>query len=235
MIGVCLRETDDLSPMDAETPHPALRATVLPIKPGEGEQRRCIHAQRHCVISCVTARRANHSKPVQPSREKYSASRSPQITPTTPRHPAPTRGAYRDRHGRWVRGAVAAARRARKKFSQGELAHERRPRADERRLKRTAKPCGSGTRCWCQAGGDVASPTGLRKIFNPPATEARGIRLRGEHGISRKPIAQGMPGCSGCTCMLVCASSSAILHTRPRVLAGTRHSLRPLSLEGHRG
>ena len=49
------------------------------------------------------------------------------------RHPAPTRGAYRDRHGRWVRGAVAAARRARKKFSQGELAHERRPRADERR------------------------------------------------------------------------------------------------------
>ena len=48
-------------------------------------------------------------------------------------HPAPTRGAYRDRHGRWVRGAVAAARRARNTSSQGELAHERRPRADERR------------------------------------------------------------------------------------------------------
>jgi hypothetical protein len=41
-------------------------------------------------------------------------------------------------------------------------------------------------------------------VFNPPATEARGIRLRGERGISRKPTAQGMPGCSGCTCMLVC-------------------------------
>src|SRR5207244_10866949 len=45
---------------------------------------------------------------------------------------------------------------------------------------------------------------GFAKAFNPPAMEARGIRLQGEHGISRKPIAQGMPGCSGCTCMLVC-------------------------------
>ena len=142
------------------------------------------------------------------------------LTPNHPynsRHPALTRGAYRDRHGRWVRGAVAAARRARKKFSQGGLlACERRLRADERRLKRTAKPCGSGTRCWCQAGGDVAGPTGLRRVFNPPATEARGIRLRGERGISRKTTAQGMPGCSVCTCMLVCVSSH-LLHTRPRV------------------
>ena len=36
--------------------------------------------------------------------------------------------------------------------------------------------------------------------------EARGIRLQGERGISRQTIAQGMPECSGCTCMLVCAS-----------------------------
>src|SRR5207302_11229815 len=35
--------------------------------------------------------------------------------------------------------------------------------------------------------------------------EAKGIRLQGERGISRKAIAQGMPECSGCTCMLVCA------------------------------
>jgi hypothetical protein len=34
-------------------------------------------------------------------------------------HPAPTRGAYRDRHGRWVRGAVAAKRRARKQVFVG--------------------------------------------------------------------------------------------------------------------
>jgi hypothetical protein len=47
--------------------------------------------------------------------------------------------------------------------------------------------------------------------------EARGIRLQGELGISRQPIAQGMPGCSGCTCMLVCVFPSALLHTRPWV------------------
>src|ERR1700704_2724143 len=46
--------------------------------------------------------------------------------------------------------------------------------------------------------------------------EARRIRLQGERGISRQPIAQGMPECSGCTCMLVCASLHT-LHTRPRV------------------
>src|SRR5882724_8176854 len=46
--------------------------------------------------------------------------------------------------------------------------------------------------------------------------EAKRIRLQGERGISRKTIAQGMPECSGCTCMLVCALLHT-LHTRPRV------------------
>ena len=46
----------------------------------------------------------------------------------------------------------------------------------------------------------------VRSTANPAATEARGIRLRGEHGISRKATAQGMPECSDCTCMLVCAT-----------------------------
>jgi len=52
-----------------------------------------------------------------------------------------------------------------------------------RRCPRTAKPCGPGTRCWCQVGGGVARPTGSRKTANPPATVARRIRRRGEHGI----------------------------------------------------
>ena len=46
--------------------------------------------------------------------------------------------------------------------------------------------------------------------------EARRIRLQGERGISRQTIARGMPECSGCTCMLVCALFYT-LHTRPRV------------------
>jgi hypothetical protein len=55
-----------------------------------------------------------------------------------------------------------------------------------------------------------------RSAIKPAAMEAKGIRLQGELGISRQTIAQGMPACSGCTCMLVCASHY-ILHTRPRV------------------
>src|SRR5205807_3869098 len=43
---------------------------------------------------------------------------------------------------------------------------------------------------------------------SPPirgATEAKGIRLRGERGISRQTIAQGRPDALRWTCMLVCA------------------------------
>jgi hypothetical protein len=45
-----------------------------------------------------------------------------------------------------------------------------------------------------------ASATGRRQTFNPRMTAARRIRHRGEHGISRKTIAQGMPGLLRCTC-----------------------------------
>jgi hypothetical protein len=48
-------------------------------------------------------------------------------------------------------------------------------------------------------------PTGRRRSFNPPMTVTRRIRRRGERGISRNTIVRGMPGCSDCTCMLVCA------------------------------
>ena len=82
-------ETDEGSASAERTPHPALRATFS--HKGRREERRRIRA-RHCVTSCVTARRANHSKPVQPSREKYSASRQPQINPTTPAIPRPQEG-----------------------------------------------------------------------------------------------------------------------------------------------
>jgi hypothetical protein len=53
------------------------------------------------------------------------------------------------------------------------------------RLLRTAKPCGPGTRCWCQAGGGFLDPTGVRSTANLSATVTRRIRRRGEHGISR--------------------------------------------------
>ena len=62
------------------------------------------------------------------------------------------------------------------------------------------------------AGAKLSVATSIqpdRSAIKPAVMEARGIRLQGEHGISRKTIAQGMPGCSGCTCMLVCALTNA--------------------------
>ena len=49
-------------------------------------------------------------------------------------------------------------------------------------------------RCWRQLGGKCPAGDGGK----------RGVH-RGEHEVSRKATAQGRPGCSACTCMLVCA------------------------------
>jgi hypothetical protein len=74
----------------------------------------------------------------------------------------------------------------------------------------------------------LVSPTGRDKTFNSPMTVARRIRRRGERGISRKTIVRGMPECSDCTCMLVCASYVHFAHETAGA-ARTRHSLRPLA------
>ena len=106
---------------------------------------------------------------------------------------------------RGVRAAVdAMALRAR------EIAGRQKPVSDRSRagratLLRTAKPCGPGARGWRQVGGGVAGPTGRANAVNSPMTEAKGIRLRGELGISRQTIAQGRPDALRWTCMLVCA------------------------------
>jgi hypothetical protein len=73
-------------------------------------------------------------------------------------------------------------------------------------LLRTAKPCGPGTPTLVSSSSE-ASFSGV--------TVARKPGRRGEHGISRNTIAQGMPECSVCTCMLVCAFLCAIC-TRDR-------------------
>ena len=123
----------------------------------------------------------------------------------------PARGAYRDRHGRWAGLRWTRKRQAREGIA-GRVSRERCQRARRMAQLRTAKACGSGTRGWCQAGGDLPGPTGLRGIVNSPAMEARGIRLQGERGISRQTIAQGRPDAPADTCMLVCVFSALIAH-----------------------
>jgi hypothetical protein len=47
-----------------------------------------------------------------------------------------------------------------------------------RRRLRTAKPCGPGTRCWCQVGGGFTNPTGFGKTIYPPMTNSSPGRAR---------------------------------------------------------
>ena len=74
-------------------------------------------------------------------------------------------------------------------------------------------------------------PNRVRKPSIRRATEAKGIRLRGERAISRQTIAQGRPDALRWTCMLVCALLCAIAHETAGA-ARTRSSLRPLIPEG---
>jgi hypothetical protein len=126
------------------------------------------------------------------------------------------------------RGSVGASGNRR-----ADLSRERYPLRKTTAPKRTAKPRGPGTRCWCQIGGGFRWPNRARKTFNPPMTVTRRIRRRGERGISRKTTVQGMPECSDCTCMLVCAFSAHIARETAGA-ASTRHSLRPLPLGAKR-
>jgi hypothetical protein len=94
-------------------------------------------------------------------------------------------------------------------------------------LLRTAKACGSGTRCWCQVGGGFVGPTGPGKTVNSPTTVTRRIRRRGERAISRKAIAQGMPDASASP-VCSCARFFVQFAHETAGAACTRHSLLPL-------
>ena len=89
----------------------------------------------------------------------------------------PTRGALRDRHGRWVRDAMDAA-------ASGEQM-----RAGRMTLKRTAKSCRSDAPMLASSLREGAQAT----VSNKPGH-------RGEREVSRKTIARGMPGLLRCTC-----------------------------------
>jgi hypothetical protein len=85
----------------------------------------------------------------------------------------PSRGDVGHRHERWGEMRWTRQRRARKCDRRAVL-RERWQRARRRRLSpakpsgedgwlRTAKACGSGTRCWCQVGGGLCKPNRVRQ------------------------------------------------------------------------
>jgi hypothetical protein len=104
-------------------------------------------------------KRFNAICPVQPQPQKYSCFRLPQISSRTrPFHPS-TRGVGH-RHERW--DGMRWTRQCRRAIvTQGELRLVNGSRRARRTaLKRTAKPCGPGTRCWCQVGGGMSAQPG---------------------------------------------------------------------------
>jgi hypothetical protein len=139
----------------------------------------CSRASANPVHPCdKSARRANHLKPVQPSRKNISLNlEAKSATYLRPSHP--------------MRGALANVTNARWDAVDARA-------ATDVWLERTAKSCGP----------DVAvlalSPREAKLLGGDGGKRA--VR-RGEHEVSRKATAQGRPGCSACTCMLVCASS----------------------------
>jgi hypothetical protein len=132
------------------------------------ESRIALRSVRPRITALVFARRANQQKPVQPPLQKYSCfvllQISSLITPSRP-----TRGAYRDRHGR---GTGCGGR--------GSAIDEQRLSGRRRRVVLTP-------RRWCQVGGSNSADDGGKRARSPG--RARSSPL--------KPLRAGMPGCSG--------------------------------------
>src|SRR6476646_1512672 len=64
-------------------------------------------------------------------------------------------------------------------------------------LQRMAKPCGPGTRCWCQVGGDFRWPNRVQqdRQFADDGGKTNSSPGRARHK-PLKPAAQGMPDCN---------------------------------------
>ena len=87
---------------------------------------------------------------------------------------------------------------------------------------RTAKSCGPDA---AVLASSCAKARALRGDGGKRAVH------RGDHEVSRKATAQGRPGCSACTCMLVCSLFAQIARETAGA-ACTRSSLHPLLREG---
>jgi hypothetical protein len=124
--------------------------------------------------------------PVQSLSQKYSCFRQTLITSISPPSRPGTRGVSRSSRTRdgmrwtWQRrarnGIAGRSLTARERSTGARTNGASTPssklggrhmagRSVWRRLLRTAKPCGPGTRCWCQAGGGFSSPTGIRRAI----------------------------------------------------------------------
>ena len=87
-------------------------------------------------------------------------------------------------------------------------------------LRRTAKPCRPGCRCYSQAFAKMHRPTGRGASPFAEVTETRRNSAPGRAGISRQPIAQGRPGVFRPTCF-------PPAHLRVQILRAAGHGCQP--------
>ena len=166
---------------------------------------------------------------IQPPAQKYSALHRPQISGYFCAVPSRQEGRIARRHERGTGCGGRRQRQARSVFA-GRLSVSGHGAQDDRRCSVRQN------RVVLASVADVKLPVANwiqpdRRAIKPAAMEAKGIRLQGELGISRQTIAQGMPACSGCTCMLVCVLFALFAHETAGA-ASTRHSLLPLFFRG---
>ncbi|MET3908127.1 hypothetical protein ABID59_002468 [Bradyrhizobium sp. S3.3.6] len=172
----------------------------------------------------------NTAKPVNLLPERYSALPKFGIAAYIETARPTKRGGSRVVRSAGRVAVDAAASCTRGQGQGGLLSVNPRLRADERRCVRTAKPCGPGRRCYGQALADAAlASTGAVSATFARRGRPEGIRLPGEHGISRQPTAQGRP----CVRLHLYAAVQFFLRYMRTADRGcevsTRPSLRPLS------
>jgi hypothetical protein len=105
-------------------------------------------------------------------------------------------------------------------------------RAHDRCDLRTAKSCGPGARRLASSVAVMRSVQPGARILSRKATGATVQRSPGRARHKPSNHCAGKAGRYGFTCMPLCRFFTATSHSGPRVPAGARSSLRPLSIEG---
>ena len=175
------------------------------VMPAPSDDPCCATFSRFPVTICLS-RRANHyaavKTTVQPLNKKYFAFPEMQIR-CREGYLVPTRGAYRDRHGRGVRDAMDAALR--------------KTSADRRGRPSRVVPI---PRRWGQACGRLHG----RRWLSSPAH-------RGEREAAVNTIARGMPACFGVPAVTNSRDYHSTREAAGAM--GTRRSPHPPYDEGH--
>jgi hypothetical protein len=166
-IGVAIAKRAAISANDDDGAAAGPERRITPIGPRLGATRWAPIRPTDCGGTGISPKNPLHVKtnlsnrinvicPVQTSPKKYFAFAVGQIGATSLPHPFPARGALAivtNAGGDAVDATASGAQMFAGRFSVSEPR-----RAGRTTQTRTAKPCGPGTRCWCQVGGGFCQP-----------------------------------------------------------------------------